>query len=362
MNDEQKIKYKRTNTRPVKVGDVIIGGDSPITVQSMAKVPTTDVSAVLDQCERVFRAGGDIFRVSIPDSDSADALKEIVKHSPIPIVADIHFDYRLALESLKSGAHKLRINPGNIGFSERVKIIAKEAKSRNVPIRIGVNSGSIPKDILEKYGKPDARALLESAEREIIILQEIGFEDIIVSLKSTVPQITRAANVMFAQKYDYPLHLGITESGFGYQGIVSSSTGLAIILDSGIGNTIRVSLTESPETEIRIGREILRSMGLRRYGIRLISCPICARCKVQLKYIAERIWNNIKDMDEDITVAVMGCEVNGPGEARFADIGVACGDKVGLIFKNGEPIKKVKDSEIIAALLDEINELIDTPR
>ncbi|MCD6595525.1 flavodoxin-dependent (E)-4-hydroxy-3-methylbut-2-enyl-diphosphate synthase [bacterium] len=357
MVNRDEIKYSRDNTRIVNVGDVAIGGSNPISVQSMAKIATTDVTGVLDQIERAHRAGCDIFRVSVPDMDSAKSLAEIVKNSPIPIVADIHFDYKLALASLESNVHKLRINPGNIGSAERVKIVANEAMSRDVPIRIGVNAGSLPKDILRKYGKPCADALVESAEREIFILREIGFENIVISMKSSSPMMTLEANMKFSQKYDYPLHIGVTESGFGMQGIVASTVGMTMILSAGIGNTIRVSLTEPPENEVRAAREILRFLDLRRYWVRLISCPTCARCKVDLPDIANRVWDGVKDIKKDIEIAVMCCIVNGPGEASDADIGVACGKNVGLIFKNGKEIAKVNYNEIVSVLLDEIGNL-----
>ena len=352
------MKYTRDRTRIVKIGDIEIGGGKTVAVQSMAKTATTDVSGVLGQIERAHNAGCDIFRVSVPDMDSARSLGEIVKNSPIPIVADIHFDYKLALASIEAGVHKLRINPGNIGSPERVKIVANEAMARNIPIRIGVNAGSLPKDIFKKYGKPCADAMVESAEREINILREVGFENIVVSLKSSSPQITLEANLKFAQKYDYPLHIGVTESGFGVQGIVASTVGMTTILSAGIGDTIRVSLTEPPENEVRVAREILRFLGLRKYWVRLVSCPTCARCEVDLPAIARKVWDNVKHLKNDITVAVMGCVVNGPGEASDADIGVACGKNSGIIFKNGRQISKIRDDEIVSSLLSGIDDLL----
>ena len=358
MNVMSNNIFTRDRTRRVVVGDVAIGGGAAISVQSMAKVPTTDVSAVLKQCEDVLRAGGDLFRISVPDESSAAALKEIVKNSPRPIIADIHFDYRLALLSLDAGVHKLRINPGNIGSPERVKIVAKEAAARSVPIRIGVNSGSLPEDIAEDENLSEVDAMVKAAEREISILEDAGFFDIVVSLKSSSPAVTIEANRKFAQKYNYPLHIGITESGFGEQGIVASAVGLTLILNEGIGDTVRVSLSEPPENEIRVAREILRFLKLRKYGARLISCPTCARSEGDIQQIAPKIFERIKNIAEPITVAVMGCVVNGPGEAKSADIGVACGKNQALIFKNGKPLRKIAIDDIVDELLCEIDDLI----
>lgn len=298
-------------------------------------------------------------RVSVPDENSATALKTIVEESPIPIIADIHFDYRLALLSLDAGVHKLRINPGNIGSPERVKIVAKEAIAHNVPIRIGVNHGSLPKDIGKIPLITPADAMVKAAEREISILEDVGFSDIVVSLKSSSPMTTVEANKKFARKYDYPLHIGVTEAGFGEQGIVASTVGLVLLLSAKIGDTMRVSLSERPEKEVRIAREILRFMNLRRYGVRLISCPTCARSEGNIKIIAPQIWERIKNISEPISVAVMGCVVNGPGEAKDADIGVACGKHQALIFKRGEPLRKIAIEDIVDELTMEIEDMID---
>ncbi len=349
--EDLKPKYLRTDTRPVKVGDVVIGGGAPISVQSMAKTDTIDVEGVLAQAEAVYRAGGDLFRVSVPDEESARALAEIVKNSPIPIIADIHFDYRLALMSLEAGVAKLRINPGNIGSAEKVRIVAREAKSRSVPIRVGVNAGSLPHDLLKKYGAPTPEAMVEAAAREIEILREVDFEDIVVSLKSSSPMDTLRANLLFAQKFNYPLHIGVTESGFGYQGIIASTVGLALVLYHGVGDTVRVSLTDPPDFEVRVAREILRDLGLREYWIRLISCPTCARRRGDVSAIARQIWERIKDIRRNIEVAVMGCEVNGPGEAREADIGVACGKHFSLIFSGGKVLRRVPNEKIVDVIV-----------
>jgi len=347
----------REKTSKVLVGNVELGGGSPISVQSMAKAFTTDIDAVLAQCESVHRAGGDIMRVSVPDVTAATALKRIIANSPIPIIADIHFDYRLALAALEAGVHKLRINPGNIGSSENVKIVAKEAKTRNVPIRIGVNAGSMPKDILQKYGKLCPQAMVDAAKREIFTILETGFDKIVVSLKSSSPALTIESNKLFAKKFKYPLHLGVTEAGFGMQGIIASTIGLAPLLSAGIGDTIRISLTEPPEKEVIVGREILRFLELRKYGPRVISCPTCGRTEVDVSAIARDVWDRIKKLDCDITMAVMGCVVNGPGEAREADIGVACGPGAGLIFSKGEQVRKVSEDEIVDALVDEVGKI-----
>jgi len=356
MNGE---KAHREKTRPVCVGDVIIGGGAEIAVQSMAKAPTTDVLAVLRQCEEVRRAGGDLMRVAVPDEASANALRQIVENSPLPIIADIHFDYRLALKSLDAGVHKLRINPGNIGSPERVREIAHAATARGVPIRIGVNSGSLPKDIAEKLGcTPEA--MVAAAARKIEILRDVGFEDIVVSLKSSSPTDTLAANTLFASKFHHPLHIGITEAGFGYQGLIASSVGLALILSAGIGDTMRVSLTDRPSAEVVAAREILRFMGLRRYGARLISCPKCARCEADTFAIARGVWERIRHIEEDISVAVMGCVVNGPGEASHADIGIALGKGYAMLFRKGEKERKIPEQDIIKVLVEEVERMCES--
>ncbi len=344
--------FRRKDTRAIRVGDVIIGGGAPVSVQSMAKVPTTDVRKVLEQCLLCHDAGCDIFRVSVPDEASAKALKEIVKESSLPIVADIHFDYRLALLSLEAGVHKLRINPGNIGSPERVKIVAKEAKARNVPIRIGVNAGSLPNDILQRYGHPTPEAMFEAAKREIFILRDIGFENIVISIKSSSPNETISANMFFAEKYDYPLHLGITEAGFGHQGIIASTVGLTRMLSLGIGDTVRVSLSDEPYMEVLVAREILRFAGLREYGVRIISCPKCARCEADTFAIVHEVWERTKHIKKTLTIAIMGCVVNGPGEAKEADFGVALGRRHALLFKKGKILAKIDENDVAQRLVE----------
>lgn len=351
--------FTREKTRRVIVGNVPIGGNSPISVQSMTKVPTVNVRQVLRQIEQCRQAGCDIIRISVPDEKSAQALFDIVRKSPLPVVADIHFDYKLALMSIKAGVRKIRINPGNIGAEWKVREVAISAKDSNVPIRIGVNSGSIPRDLLKKYRMPVPQALVESAEREIELLSKIGFEDIVVSLKSANISDTLESCVLFAQKYDFPQHIGITESGFGDQGIIASSVGIGIILNSGIGNTIRVSLSGHPRSEVIVGREILQILGLRDYGIRLISCPMCARSHGDVFVTARKVWRKISGMNLPITVAIMGCEVNGPGEAKFADIGVAFGRDCAVVFKNGRTVKRLRGMDVADILIEEIIRLAE---
>lgn len=334
-----------------------MGGGAKITVQSMTNTKTSDVAATVAQIHELENAGCDIIRAAVPDLESAYALKEIKKQIHIPIVADIHFDYRLALESIKSGADKIRLNPGNIGGADRVAAVASAAKERGVPIRIGVNGGSLDKEILEKYKSPTADAIVESAGKHIKMLEDCDFGDIAVSLKTSDVRKTIDAYRLFAEKYDYPLHVGITESGSRFKGTVKSSVGIGAILAMGIGDTIRVSLTGSPVEEVKVGREILKSLGLTEKGVEIISCPTCGRTRVNLTAIADEIADKTAQINKNITVAVMGCAVNGPGEAREADLGVACGKGEGLLFKKGEIIGKVKENEIVPTLMDMIHNL-----
>lgn len=334
-----------------------MGGGAKITVQSMTNTKTSDVAATVAQIHELENAGCDIIRAAVPDLESAYALKEIKKQIHIPIVADIHFDYRLALESIKSGADKIRLNPGNIGGAERVAAVASAAKERGVPIRIGVNGGSLDKELLEKYKSPTADAIVESAGKHIKMLEDCDFGNIAVSLKTSDVRKTIDAYRLFAEKYDYPLHVGITESGSRFKGTVKSSVGIGAILAMGIGDTIRVSLTGSPVEEVKVGREILKSLGLTEKGVEIISCPTCGRTRVNLAAIADEIADKTAQINKNITVAVMGCAVNGPGEAREADLGVACGKGEGLLFKKGEIIGKVKENEIVPTLMDMIHNL-----
>lgn len=347
----------RKKTRKIKVGNIYVGGDSPITVQSMTNTDTRNVSATVEQIRQLQIAGCDIIRCAVPDVEASEAIKEIVKQISIPLVADIHFDYRLALNSIKNGVSALRINPGNIGSIERVKLVAEHAKDRGIPIRIGVNSGSLEKDLLAKYGRVCPEALVESALKHVDILEKVNFNDIVISIKSSdVLQMIESYRLI-SQKVDYPLHIGVTEAGTTWRGTIKSSVGIGTLLAEGIGDTIRVSLTDEPVQEIRVGREILKSLGLIKSGMTFVSCPTCGRTQINLIKLAQTIEEKLNELDKDIKVAVMGCIVNGPGEAREADIGVAGGNGEGLIFKKGEIIKKVKEEEIVEALMEEINKM-----
>lgn len=347
----------RKTTRKVKVGNIYVGGDAPITVQSMTNTDTRDIKATVAQINELIKAGCDIIRCAVPDMEAAIAIKEIVKQIDIPLVADIHFDYRLALESINNGISALRINPGNIGSLDRVELLAKSAKEKDIPIRIGVNSGSLDKSLLAKYGKVTSDALVESALSHINILEKVNFNDIIISIKSSdVPMMIDSYRLM-SKKTDYPLHLGVTEAGTIWRGSIKSSVGIGALLSEGIGDTIRVSLTGDPLEEIKVGKEILKSLGLIKGGIEFISCPTCGRTQIDLINIAKEVEDRISNLNKDIKVAVMGCVVNGPGEAREADIGIAGGNGEGLIFKKGEIIKKVKENELVEALIKEIESM-----
>ncbi|MBU3203419.1 flavodoxin-dependent (E)-4-hydroxy-3-methylbut-2-enyl-diphosphate synthase [Clostridium algidicarnis] len=347
----------RKTTRKVKVGNIYVGGDAPITIQSMTNTDTRDIKATVAQINELTKAGCDIIRCAVPDMEAALAIKEIVKQIDIPLVADIHFDYRLALESINNGISALRINPGNIGSLDRVELLAKKAKEKDIPIRIGVNSGSLDKTLLAKYGKVTSKALVESALSHISILEKVNFNDIVISIKSSdVPMMIDSYRLM-SKATDYPLHLGVTEAGTIWRGSIKSSVGIGALLSEGIGDTIRVSLTGDPLEEIKVGKEILKSLGLIKGGIEFISCPTCGRTQIDLINIAKQVEDRISNLDKNIKVAVMGCVVNGPGEAREADIGIAGGNGEGLIFKKGEIIKKVKENELVEALIKEIESM-----
>jgi (E)-4-hydroxy-3-methylbut-2-enyl-diphosphate synthase len=344
----------RRFSRCIKLGTVPVGGDSPVTVQSMTNTKTSDISATVAQIDRLREAGCDIVRVAIPDIEAADALKQITARAGMPVVADIHFDYRLALRALDNGIAGLRINPGNIGSTDRIEKVVTKAKRKSVPIRIGVNGGSIEHDLLEKYGQPCAAALVESALRHVNILERMGFYEIKISLKASDVRTTIKAYREIADKIDYPLHLGVTEAGTFTGGTVKSAIGIGSLLLDGIGDTIRVSLTEDPITEVEVGRQILSAVGLRSYGVQVVSCPTCGRCDIDLIGLAKRVTDAVKGIDKSVKVAVMGCAVNGPGEAREADIGVAGGKGKGIIFKKGKIIRTVKESELLDVLIEEI--------
>ncbi len=343
--------------REVTVGGVKIGGTAPISIQSMTNTDTRNVAETVNQIRRLETAGCQIIRVAVPDMEAARAVGEIKKQIKIPLVSDIHFDYRLALECIKNGVDKVRINPGNIGDREKVKAVADACRERNIPIRIGVNGGSLEKELLKKYGKPTSDALVESALSHVKILEDLDFSDIIVSIKvSDVPTMLEAYR-KFDKISDIPLHVGVTEAGTKQAGMVKSAVGIGALLSQGIGNTMRVSLTADPVEEIYAAKEILKVLGLRKQGAELISCPTCGRTRIDMIPIAEEMEKRLRDIDKDIKVAVMGCAVNGPGEAREADIGVAGGVGEGLIFKKGEILRKVKEDEIIPALMEEIEKL-----
>ncbi|KEI87730.1 flavodoxin-dependent (E)-4-hydroxy-3-methylbut-2-enyl-diphosphate synthase [Clostridium botulinum] len=347
----------RKSTKKVKVGSMYVGGDSPISIQSMTNTDTRDVKSTLNQINKLEKIGCDIIRCAVPDIEASEALKIIVKESKIPVVADIHFDHKLALESIKNGVDALRINPGNIGSMERVKMVAEAAKEKSIPIRVGVNSGSLKKDILDKYGRVCPEALVESALQHVNILEKCNFNDIVISIKSSnVIQMIESYRLI-SEKVNYPLHLGVTEAGTTFRGTIKSSVGIGTLLAEGIGDTIRVSITGDPLEEIKIGKEILRSLGYVNEGIEFVSCPTCGRTNIDLISIAEEVEKRLLNCNKNIKVAVMGCVVNGPGEAREADIGIAGGKGEGLIFKKGEVIKKVKEKNIIDELIKEIEKM-----
>lgn len=344
----------RKLTRKVKVGKVYVGGDAPVTIQSMTNTDTRDVEATLKQIRELYNAGCEIIRCTVPDLEAAEAIKEIVKQSPIPVVADIHFDYRLALKVVENGISAVRINPGNIGSIERVRMVAEACKAKNIPIRIGVNSGSLEKEILERDGKPTAKGLVESALAHVKILEAVDFHDIVISIKSSDVKMMIDAYRLMSEKVDYPLHLGVTESGTPFRGTIKSSIGIGTLLAEGIGDTIRVSLTSDPIEEIKVAKEMLKALGLREGGLEFVSCPTCGRTQIKLIEIANEVERRLEGINKDIKVAVMGCIVNGPGEAREADIGIAGGKGEGIIFKKGEIIKKCKEEDLIEELMKEI--------
>lgn len=347
----------RNLTRQVMVGHVPIGGGAPISVQSMTNTDTRDVAATAGQIETLAAAGCDIVRVAVPDQDAAQALFGLVKHSMIPVVADIHFDYRLALTALEAGVQKLRLNPGNIGSEQKVLEVVKAAQERKVPIRIGVNSGSVPAPLLEKYGRT-ATAMVESALEHIAIFEKLNFHHIVISLKSTEVEMTVEAYEELSRRVSYPTHLGITEAGTRWFGTVKSAAGLGALLSRGLGDTLRVSLTADPVEEVKVGWAILSSLGLRQRGPVFISCPTCGRTEINLEGIALEVEKRLSDFPLPITIAVMGCVVNGPGEARHADLGITGGKGVGLIFRHGQILRKVAEGELVDALVAEANNLL----
>lgn len=334
-----------------------MGGGAPVTIQSMLNTSAHDIPASVAQARALEAAGCEIIRAAVPDMDAVPLISALKEAVSVPIVADIHFDYRLALESVAAGVDKIRINPGNVGERSRVEAVVKACSTRSIPIRIGVNSGSVEKDLLAKYGGPTAEALVESALGHARILEELDFYDTVISIKSSDVMTTIEAYRLAAQRCDYPLHLGVTEAGTERMGLIKSSVGLGTLLAEGIGDTMRVSLTADPVREVIAARDILKSLGIRKGGVQFVSCPTCGRTKINLISIAEQVEAALANVNKDIKVAVMGCVVNGPGEAREADIGIAGGDGCAVIFKKGEIIRKVAESEIISALIEEVNAL-----
>ena len=349
----------RTETRKIMVGNVQIGGQNKVVIQSMCNTKTKDVKSTVKQILELEKVGCEIIRVACLDIEDAKAIKEIKKQIHIPIVADIHFDYRIALEAIASGVDKVRINPGNIGSQDRVKAVVEACKNRHIPIRIGVNAGSLEKELLEKYGKPTAKAMVASAKRHIDILENLDFKDYAVSLKASNLDLCIESYLEASKEFSCPLHLGITEAGTEFSGTVKSSIGLGYMLRQGIGDTIRVSLSDDPVKEIKVAKEILKDCNLYKKSPTLIACPTCGRTQIDLIPIAKEVEEFLQTIEADITVAVMGCAVNGPGEAREADIGIAGGIKEGLLFKKGEIIKKVKQEEIVGCLKNEIYAMIN---
>ena len=350
--------FERKTTRQIKIGKIKVGGGAPISIQSMTNTKTHDAPATIEQIQRLAAENCDIARVAVPDIPAAKALSKIISAVDLPIVADIHFDYKLALESIAQGVSALRLNPGNIGNVTHVREVVKSARAANIPIRVGVNAGSLNGKILKKYGGATPEALVESAMDHIKILEAEDFFDIKVSLKAHDVPLTIAAYRLMSEKRNYPLHLGITEAGTVNTGVIKSAVGLGALLAEGIGDTIRVSLTGDPVIEVKIAKEILKSLGLREGGVTLVACPTCGRTKIDLPAIAAQVEEKISSIKENITVAVMGCVVNGPGEARTADVGIAGADGEGIIFRKGVIVRKVPESELVAELFKEIDKII----
>jgi len=344
-------------TRKILVGNVPIGGGAPVSIQSMLNTRTTDVAASLEQIRRLYAAGCQIVRLAVPNMEAARGFAQICKESPLPLVADIHFDYKLAIAAAEGGAAKIRINPGNIGGEDRVQAVVAVCKERGIPIRIGVNGGSLDKKLLEKYGHPTAEALVESAFEHIALLERFGFYDTCVSMKSsTVPTMVEAAR-LFRSRCDYPLHIGVTETGPVRMGLIKSAMGIGSLLLDGIGDTLRVSLTDDPVEEVYAAKDILKAAGLRKEGVNIISCPTCGRTRIDLIGLVNQVDEALKNCEKPITVAVMGCVVNGPGEAREADIGIAGGDGWGMLFEKGEQVEKLPYDQLLPTLLKRIEKL-----
>ena len=347
----------RKLTKQIRVGDILIGGNAPVSIQSMLNTKTTDVEACVSQLRALAAAGCDIARLAIPDMEAANAFGQIVRQSPLPLVADIHFDYRLAIAAAEAGASKIRINPGNIGGQDRVRAVADCCRANGIPIRVGVNGGSLDKTLLERYGAPTAQALADSAFSHIRLLEQCGFYDICVSMKSSDVPVMMEAYRLFSEQSDYPLHVGVTETGTEYIGTIKSAMGIGGLLCLGIGDTVRVSLTADPVREVEAAKAILRAAGLRKEGVNIIACPTCGRTKIDLIGLANQVEAALKDCKKNLTVAVMGCVVNGPGEARQADVGIAGGDDCGVLFVKGELKEKMPYEQLLPALLSYIDQL-----
>ncbi len=349
---------ERKKTRQIHIGPVAIGGGAPISVQSMTNTKTTDTEATVAQIKALQEAGCDIVRLAVPDKNAAENLGNIIDQVDIPLIADIHFDYRLALEAINQGISALRLNPGNIGGEKNVKIVAEAAKAHGIPIRIGVNAGSLDKELLKKYGKVTPEAMVESAMQHVRLLEDQDFHDIKISLKTHDVPMTLEAYRLMSKTTDYPLHLGITEAGTVHSGIIKSAVGIGALLAEGIGDTFRISLTGDPVVEVRVANEILKSLGLKEYGPTLVSCPTCGRTEIDLPSIAAEVEHRLANVKKPIQVAVMGCVVNGPGEAREADVGIAGGKGVGLIFRKGEILRKVPENQLVDELFKEIDSIL----
>ena len=349
--------FERRKTKNLVLGGIGIGSEHPVSIQSMTNTDTRNPAATISQIKRLYQAGCEIVRVAVPDMEAAEKIKEIVEGSPIPVVADIHFDYRLALKSIEGGIHGLRINPGNIGSEDRIYQVVCAAKDHNIPIRIGVNSGSVEKEMLEKYGGVNRDSLVESALKHVRILEKYNFDQINISIKASEVPLMIDSYRKISEIVDYPLHLGVTEAGSINTGIIKSAVGIGTLLAEGIGDTIRVSLTGDPVNEIKVAEDILRSLKLRKQGVEIVSCPTCGRCEVDLEKIVMQIEEITKDYSFDIKLAIMGCVVNGPGEAMKADLGIHGGKKEGLIFKKGKILKKVKEEDLIRELIAELDKI-----
>ncbi len=345
----------RRKTRQVMVGGIKIGGDAPISVQTMTKTKTDDIAGTVGQVRAAAEAGCDIVRVTVNDKEAAEAMKEIVRQAPVPIVADIHFNHVFALKAIEAGVAKVRLNPGNIGSKDRIRQVLTAARDRGIPIRIGVNSGSLEEDILQKHGYPTAEALYESAMRHVGICDEFNFHDVVISVKSTDVKLMIEAYRLVAQRTDIPLHLGVTEAGTTRVGTIKSAVGIGSLLSEGIGDTIRVSLTDDPVKEVEVGKEILRSLSLASRNVELIACPTCGRLEVDLFGIMGQLEEKLSKVKKPVTIAVLGCVVNGPGEASAADIGIAAGKGVGILYRKGEMVKRVKEEEIVRTILEEVD-------